>query len=174
MKAPKRDRVGATRGKLALVGVLAVVLVYVLASNFGGGASADAAPSAEAAAQEQAAPALEAAAPVTVAGGSPFGEFVEDRDWPKASLDKLLSFDPLGAPPWMAVVEREDIGSGESDATSLEELRNAASAIIFIADGQRVARIGSQDYRVGDLVGPYQITEITSAGIVLGEPTPGR
>jgi hypothetical protein len=173
MKAPKRDRVGATRGKLALVGVLAVVLVYVLASNFGG-ASPEAVPAADAASPEQAIPGAAASAPVAVAGASPFGEFAEDHDWPKPSLDKLISFDPLGAPPWIAVVERVEIGSGESDAKSLEELRNAASAIIFIADGQRVARIGSQNYRVGDLVGPYQITEITSAGIVLGEPSPGR
>ena len=84
------------------------------------------------------------------------------------------SFDPLAAPSWMAPAERvAATADEESDATTLEELRSAASAIIIIADGQRIARIGSQDYHVGDFVGPYQITDISSAGIVLSEPTAG-
>jgi hypothetical protein len=173
MKRAQRDRIGASRGKLALVGVLAVVLVYVLASNLGGadGAS-DAEPTqaAEAAAPIGSASAANASAPTSDEGG-PFGEFAEDHDWPKPSPDQLTAFDPMEAPPWMAPIELAAAAeSGGEGAASLEELRNAQSAIIFIADGKRVARIGSQDYHVGDFVGPYQITDISSAGIVLSEP----
>jgi hypothetical protein len=178
MKSAKRDRVGAARGKLALVGVLALVLVYVLVSNFSAMASGGGTPHAEAGAAPQAASAeavkedLVAPAPV---GANPFGEFAEDQDWPKTSLDKLMSFDPLAAPPWMAPAERvATTDAEESDTKSLEELRSAASAIIIVADGHRIARIGSQDYHVGDFVGPYQITDISSAGIVLSEPAAGR
>ena len=178
MKSAKRDRVGATRGKLALVGVLALVLVYVLVSNFSAMAGGGAAPQAAAEAAPQAASPepvkedLVAPAPV---GANPFGEFAEDRDWPKVSLDKLIGFDPLAAPTWAAPAERTaTTETGESDTQSLEELRSAASAIIIVADGHRIARIGSQDYHVGDFVGPYQITDISSAGIVLSEPADGR
>jgi hypothetical protein len=178
MSRPPRDRIGATRGKLALVGVLAMVLAGVLVRNFGGGgqelAQVDGA----------AAPRASSTAKATPAGGSepvpnqksynPFGEFAADRDWPTISLDKIISFDPLAAPPWAAAAEQaEAAANGEPEAKSLEELRTAANAIIFIADGQRVARIGDQEYHVGDRVGRYEITDISSAGIVLSEPAEG-
>ncbi len=177
MKRAQRDRVGATRGKLALVGVLAAALVCVLAVNFGGqGDGDDASQAAEAAAPATGELAVdELAASATEPGANPFGKFAQDDDWPKPALDKLVGFDPMAAPAWIAPVERAAIAeTGEAGATSLEELRNAASAIIFIADGQRVARIGTQDYHVGDFVGPYRITEISSAGIVLSESTLDR
>lgn len=177
MKSAKRDRVGATRGKLALVGVLAVVLIYVLVSNFSAMAGDGAVVPAEAkAAPRGASPAAaseEEASPAAV-GANPFGEFAEDRDWPKVSLDKLISFDPLAAPAWVDPAERTGASAEKPDTPSLEELRSAASAIIIVANGQRIARIGSQDYHVGDFVGPYQITDISSAGIVLSEPAAGR
>jgi hypothetical protein len=177
MKSAKRDRVGATRGKLALVGVLALVLVYVLISNLSAMGGAAALQTGETAAPTHAtadAVKEDLVAPAPV-GANPFGGFAEDRNWPRASLDKVTSFDPLAAPDWLAPAERVATTDAEqSETNTLEELRSAASAIIIVADGHRIARIGSQDYHVGDFVGPYQITDISSAGIVLSEPAAGR
>jgi hypothetical protein len=187
MNAQGRDRVGATRGKLAVVGVLAVVFVGVLASNFR--TAADEPIAAALPAEQPGAIALPALAAVErPANGSqlqpeakamqaraatPFGEFAEDGDWPEYSLDKLVSFDPFGTPTWLAAPEPAAEATAEAVSQSLQEFQEAQNAIILVSGDQRVARIGSQEYRVGDMVGPYQITEISSAGIVLSEPAAG-
>jgi hypothetical protein len=185
MNAVQGDRVGATRGKLAVIGLLAVVLVGVLASNFRG----DAGPAAELAVSSEAtrprlrpraigAAAFSPAAPdssATPDSESPFGKFAADADWPDYSLDELVRFDPLAAPTWNApaVAASGSEGGGESQAAALQQLQEAQNAIILVSGNERVARIGSQEYRVGDAVGPYLITGISSAGIVLSEPSKG-
>jgi hypothetical protein len=177
MKRVERNRVGATPGKLALVGVLGVVLAYVIVSNLGGMAGEESGASdvtSEAEAVADGAPVTDDATPQVVSG-NPFGDFAEDQNWPKTSLDSLISFDPMRAPEWMAPAELTASPAGdEENASTLDELRAAASAIIMVADGHRVARIGTQDYHVGDFVGPYQITDISSAGIILSEPKSDR
>ncbi len=187
MNAQGRDRVGATRGKLAAIGLLAVVFVGVLASNFRTAADepiAAALPAGQpSAVVSPAIPAVEGpsngpqiqseAEPTHAKAATPFGEFAEDGDWPEYSLDKLVSFDPFGTPTWMAAPEPVAEGPAEADSQSLKEFQEAQNAIILVSGDHRVARIGSQEYRVGDMVGPYQITEISSAGIVLSEPAAG-
>ena len=171
MNRAKCDRIGATRGKLALMGVLAVVLVCVLASNFRGSATelALTAPSPAAAPGELAGAAAES---VEASGPSPFGEFAADGDWPQTNVETIVDFDPLAAPPWKAVSEvtRADAANADTTEQTLEQVQQATNAIIFISGGQRVARIGTQDYHVGDMVGRFQITDISSAGLVLSEP----
>jgi hypothetical protein len=177
MNRKQGDRKDATRGKLILVGVLVVVLVCVLASNFRGSANepAPVAPSPAADARGPA-PAPVAAQATTVqapaASLGPFGEFAADGDWPAAALVKLVSIDPLKAPPWMAVSETVPTEETAADPMqqTLEQVQQAQSAIIFISGGHRGARIGTQDYHVGDMVGRFQISDISSAGIVLSEP----
>jgi hypothetical protein len=185
MNALQRDRVGATRGKLAVIGLLAVVLVGVLASNFRGGADAGAelaVSSAAARRRSRPQPVDDAAntpaepdPSATPETESPFGKFAADADWPSYSLDELVRFDPLAAPMWNApaVAASGGAGGGESHAAALQELQQAQNAIILVSGNERVARIGSQEYRVGDAVGPYLITGISSAGIVLSEPGKG-
>jgi hypothetical protein len=180
MSAQRRDHIGATRGKLALVGVLGLVLVYVVWSNFGGTGEQLALvdPATEGVPEQAAPPAI--AAPGSAAQPSaakpndgPFGEFSADADWPQFDLAKLVEFDPLAPPLWMNVVEEveeEVAATDESPDRSLEELQNAENAIIFMTGNERVARIGSEEFRVGDMVGNYKITDISSAGIVLSEP----
>jgi hypothetical protein len=180
MKADKRDRIGATRGKIAVVGALGAVLVTVLASNFRGAAEEPAVASltADAAATPvaPAAPQAPALAPAATASQSPnrpttaapFGEFAADGDWPAYSLEKLVRFDPFAAPAWMAVTEQSAEDDQDDDQT-LKDLQEAQNAIILVTGDQRVARIGSQEYRVGDMVGAYRITDISSAGIVLSD-----
>jgi hypothetical protein len=183
MNAAKGVPIGATRGKLAVVGGLAAVLVAVVASNFRGAAiePAVAATPEPAEAPAAAAPAVvvptetpvEAASAATPTTADPFGKFAVDADWPRYDLDKLVGFDPLAAPAWYAPSEQEATAeaAGVDPAQSLRELQEAQNAIILVTGEHRVARIGSQEYRVGDMVGPYLITDISSAGIVLSDPT---
>ncbi|HYO25645.1 MAG TPA: hypothetical protein VEQ85_11940 [Lacipirellulaceae bacterium] len=164
------NRIGATRGKLALVAILAVVLAYVVASNFRGSA-------------EEPFVAPEAAAPseniASLPGGeprrapasniqSPFGEFAVDRPWKTPPLDQLAGFDPLALPSWKAAPA--EAAEENPAAPSLDDIQQADSAIIFVTGNERVARIGDQDYHVGDHVGRLEVKDISSAGIVLSEP----
>lgn len=172
MKGAERDRIGATRGKLTLVGVLAVVLVYVLASNFRNSADDLAVASARpAGARAMRTGAKSRGAKPAAAAESPFGDFAADADWPQAPLDRVVSFDPLATPAWRAGDAHAATKSGAPGAPSLAQLQQAQNAIIFVAGDERVARIGAQDYHVGDIVGGFQITEISSQGIVLSEST---
>jgi hypothetical protein len=182
MTAVQRDRVGATRGKLAAMGLLAVVLVGVLASNFRGEADeaaslavASVGPRPRARAVVAAAKASESPDPAaTSASDSPFGKFAVDAHWPGHSLDELVRFDPLAAPAWNAPAAASSAANdGGAQTASLQQLQEAQNAIILVSGNERVARIGSQEYRVGDKVGSYLITGISSAGIVLSEATAG-
>src|SRR5262249_29722743 len=101
MNRANGDRIGATRGKLALVGVLAAVLVGVLASNFRGSAGEPALAAPDSGPRRP----IPAPASAVAAETSPFGEFAADGDWPHAELDKLVGFDPFAAPSWMAASE---------------------------------------------------------------------
>ncbi len=176
MSGANRKGAGATRGQLVLVGVLALVLVGVIANNLrgGDGATAEAvAPESEPVASENAAPvaAPQAAAEPTsaepVRPTGPFGEFAVDQDWPDPSLDQLIDFDPLATPAWVAAPADAET---PAESMGLEELQQAQNAIIFVSEGVRVARIGDQEYHVGDAIGQFRITDISSAGIVLSDP----
>jgi hypothetical protein len=177
MNAVQRDRIGATRGKLAVIGLLAVALVGVLAANFRGESHAAEEPAAVGEVAElqpaaaKAAPTVDSTPSSSQASKSatPFGEFAIDADWPEYSLDQLVSFDPFAAPAWNA--HAADANDAGAQSASLQELQEAQNAIILVSGNERVARIGAQEYRVGDKVGPYLITGISSAGIVLSEPT---
>lgn len=174
-----RDRVGATPGKLALMAVLAVLFVAVIASNWpssGGPAVGVAA----------GAPAAEASRPTTIlsppSGGSanasdspqtesatsPFGEFAADENWPDVSLKAATSFDPLAIASWAApaVAENEDSGFTEEH---VKELLGAQNAIILMSGETRLARIGDREFKVGDTIGHFRISDISAQGVVLSE-----
>jgi hypothetical protein len=175
MSRVERGRIGATRGKLVVVGLLAAALVGVVAKNFHGASprpAVEVAPVATVPAARPVAPS-KAAAPTErgpALPASPFGKFADDVVAPAYSLERLIRFDPLAAPAWMAATEQSAGAVGPHDQT-FEELQAAQNAIILVTGNHRVARIGAQEYRVGDMVGRYQITDISSAGIVLSLPT---
>jgi hypothetical protein len=148
------------------VGVLAVILIGVVAKNIRGPSEepSAAAPAVAPTTSGTDASALVASKPA--AGGSPFEEFAVDADWPAPSLEQLVNFDPFAPPASVAASEN---GTDSTD-DSLSNLRQAQDAIIFVTGGERVARIGETEYHVGDAVGRFRITEISSAGIVLSEP----
>jgi hypothetical protein len=163
MKRQSNKRTGVTKGQLALIAILGVILVGVLASNFSTGEATEfalASPSDAAAAGAATTPSPAAAGP----NQSPFGEYAVDQNWPRVPVDDVVKFDPLAdGTADLPVVP-------EYNAEEIEELRNAQDAIIFMSDGETIARIGSKEFHVGDIVGGLEIREISSAGIVLSEP----
>jgi hypothetical protein len=162
MKRQPNKKAGATKGQLVLIGVLGVVLIAVVASNF----SSDDAPELTVASPTEpaaGAPATPGAASAAAAQG-PFGEYAVDQNWPRMPVDDVVKFDPLADGQADAPV------TPEYNAEEIDQLRAAQDAIIFMSDGETIARIGAKEFHVGDIVGGLEIREISSAGIVLGEP----
>ena len=175
MSKPPRNKVGATPAKLVLVGLLSIVLIAVLAPKFMGGPAPGAAATAVAEAETpsdantEVELATETASPATAAA-SPFGAFASDPSWPQMPLEEITKFDPLATAAWAAPAP--DIAATaerEHGEEQLNELRNAQNAIIITAGEKRIARIGEYEFQVGDTVGEFKITDITSAGVVLSK-----
>lgn len=168
MSRQSRKKSGATPKQLALVGILSLVLVGVLASQWLGG---------DAPAIELASEAHEAEPPkkneethVTPAGQSPFGAYAADEPWPALDVDAASEFDPLKTPDWAhAAPDVEALAEQKHSEEKLNELRNATNTIIITAGDKRIARIGKHEYQVGDTIGDFEITDISSAGVVLSE-----
>lgn len=166
-----RVNVGATPGKLALVGVLAVVMVIVIASNW---PSAAAPPDADATlAAEPPGPGVVATSAVTTnlqepVPVGPFGEFAEDHHWPELSMKEVTAIDPLAVSAWavpLAAASEQSLDEQEQ----VEALISGENAIILVSGDKRIARIGDREYQVGDVVGHLQISEISAKGVVLSE-----
>jgi hypothetical protein len=165
-------RLGATPGKLALIGVLAVVLIGVIASNW-----PSAAPASDEVAGEttdvspmfnSVADAL-AATPGAPAPGDPFGEFASDADWPELPLKEVTRHDPFAAAAWAVRPDALDEAEEEYSEEQINELLSAQNAIILMTGDRRIARIGSQEFEVGDVYGHFKIVEISARGVVLSE-----
>jgi hypothetical protein len=162
-------KLGATPGKLAVVGVLALVMIGVIASNWPSDEAAPVADTVEAAAEAPVATVAESsAAPAAdAAAAGPFGEFAVDRHWPERAVKEVAGFDPLAASEWIKPPAAES-GPVVSEQ-QINELLAAENAIIFVAGDKRIARIGDQVFQVGDVVGRYIISDITAKGVVLDE-----
>ncbi|MDZ4659264.1 MAG: hypothetical protein SH868_16955 [Bythopirellula sp.] len=166
------ERHGATPSKLATVGILAAVLGFVIWNQVSSGAK----PAVAKKSPERTAPqtqgvvqAASASAPVTMQGQTP----AETRQWPKLKLEKVVKNDPFAMPMWYLMAQAEDTGSKAGSlvrsAQVLEELKKQQTKIVVITEEDRVATIGEQSFRVGDMIEGFQISEITRSGIVLTE-----
>lgn len=168
------ERNGATPGKLAMVGTLAVALVAVMWHNFAPSQSP-----AETKKTPQASPQpddlrAEKSAPAQSVPIKPELALATMRKvWPKYSLDKITKYDPLAKPMWYLMAQAAEEGTaGASLARSaqvLEELKKQPTKIVVISGNERIATIGELSFRVGDTIEGLQVTEITTDGIVLTE-----
>jgi hypothetical protein len=164
-------KVGATPGKLALIGILAVVMVIVIASNWPSAAAPLADETALAAEPSDPTPAAasEATTDTPVAtSASPFGEFAEDQHWPELPLKEVTEFDPFAISKWAVPAVGVD-GAPVLNEEQINEMLAAENAIILVSGDKRIARIGDQEFQVGDVLGRFKITDITSKGVVLSE-----
>ncbi|MCH2114019.1 MAG: hypothetical protein MK171_03785 [Pirellulales bacterium] len=162
---------GATPAKLALVGVLGVVFLAVVVPQMrgkpSGMAPADSPRTKKVKGKEQVGQQSEAGVRLE-ADASP-----NLREWSKILLEQVVSYDPLAAPDWYvkaaAVPEAAQLKDDrdEANALALAELEKQGASIVVIANQQRMATIGTQRVKVGDLIKGYQVSSITTEGIVL-------
>jgi hypothetical protein len=99
---------------------------------------------------------------------NPFGDFAVDQNWPEPTIGEITKHDPFAAGSW-AGAQAESAEDEALTEKRINELMESKDAIIFMTGGTRVARIGKQEFRVGDRLGRYTISAITSQGVVLSE-----
>jgi hypothetical protein len=177
MSEPRNMRVGATPGKLALIVVLSIALVGVIAKNWPSSSPEEKSPTAEAyiAQGSTSSPTVATTTPTAIAppemnkatSDNPFGEFLVDDDWQELPLKEVTKYDPFAIADWAMAAEAGGLAGDMMSEKQINELLAAKDAIIFMTGDKRVARIGKQDFRVGDRIGRYKISDITAKGVVL-------
>lgn len=166
---------GATPGKLALVGCLAVGLVFVLWNQQSTG---DEKPVSRKSSPQSLSPQQVAATKKKVLVPKPVITEQAKRqtlqEWPQMPLAGVVKNDPFAKPSWyLATLATAKQGGNESALQAeqqLENLRKEPTKIVVISSGERIATIGTESYRVGDIVAGFEITEINMDGVVLTEP----
>ena len=173
---------GATPGKLALIGVLAVVFVGVLVFQFGGMLF-----DATTANQPAAAQPADGDAPDGVVTASAPAALAPDEQprppWPPVSLQEALAHDPFAVSPALAVLLGPEPAPA-SDATAaldeadqlraarlqetLDVLRHHGVSLIFDKGQGPLAAIGDQMLQIGDVIGGFRVVDISvQRGVVL-------
>ncbi len=180
-KLPDFSKLGATPGKLALIAVLAVVLVIVLAVQFGGdlgaGQPREDAPDGKSGGPE---PPVPRAGPAP----SPSGRGGERHDarqpWPKLELAEVSAYDPFAAATPVAgpMETPSETAANETERVQreqiLEQLReNGVRAVIGSSRHGNAAVIGAETVRVGDVLAGFRVVDVEADGVVL-EPSPSE
>ena len=186
------QKIGATPGKLALVGVLGIVLIAVIAVQLPGRTdSAGAAATRRQArtrseSKRRPAARLRRTTPAktdTTENKKPASESVEaePRHWPELPLEEIVGYDPLATPHWLAEARRAappeekrkqlaaEAERQQEKANLLEKLREQGIQAVVISAGKKEAIIGDQPVHVGDFLEGFQVTDITKQGVVLKE-----
>lgn len=152
-------RLGATPGKLALVCVLGVVLVGVLTLGQPGRADSNAArPDRPRPKPGQTTPAESTRTPHLPAP--------DTRVWPAVTMEELLAHNPFQDPRAPAEPRAQ---APRANPSALAELQRQGASIVVIGDGEKRAMIGDRQYKIGDVVNGYQVTDITTSGVVFTE-----
>jgi hypothetical protein len=92
---------------------------------------------------------------------------VADDDWHELPLSAVTKHDPFAIADWAMAAQAGGLAGDVASEKQINELLAAKDAIIFMAGEKRVARIGNQEFRVGDTIGRYKISDITAQGVVL-------
>lgn len=173
----KSKRFGATPGKLVLIAVLAVTLVSVVVLQLPDSKSAAGQPEAnqEDSRQETAQSRINSKSrsesTTEVSRGMPV------KSWPRIPVETAIQVDPFALPPWARATPVAGPKAGPASnhnsetprepPVSLETLKKQHVSIVIVADGQKVAKLGKRDVRVGDEIGGFVVAEINMDGIVL-------
>jgi hypothetical protein len=186
---PSRSR--ATPRQVALVAVLSVVFVVVLIMQFGGSSGAEQATERR---QASARPVRTPSA-ATASGGMETTEQrgklpPSGRSWPTLEPKQVLSHDPFRVPADFTADEETagptseteldpEAASRQAEAArrqaeqqrTLAKLREqGVTAIVGTTKGGRVAVVGSQVVRVGDVLEGFRVIAVEPDGLVLQLP----
>jgi len=190
-------RMGATPGKLALVGVLAVVLGTVLVGQL-----PDSTTTPEVARRPRT-PMLNQSNSTAAANQPrniqqrthqsqprPFHsnsstksreQSSEPPTWPDLSLETIVAFDPFATPQWLSSATAAaqagpvdtrlltEAARRARKASVLKDLQDQGTTIVVITSDDKRATIGNQTFRIGDHLEGFVITDITRQGVVLTE-----
>ena len=174
-ESPESSKLGATPGKRVLIAVPAVVLVAVLAVQFGGavGARGSGEGDSDGDGPQPGASCRPGAAPC----GEPGVAEDDPNPWPRFEVAEVSAYDPFarGAssvrpvePP--AATARPERDRPRQDQR-LEQLReHGVQAVVVSSGGGNVAVVGSEIVRVGDLLGEFRVVGIEADGVVLERP----
>ncbi|QDS98950.1 hypothetical protein [Adhaeretor mobilis] len=168
-KKSNPSKIGATPGKLAVVGLLSIVLIFVVFRGAGKNSAV----------RPRAALAASSLSEVVVnpQGSKPSEERKADvalfkGDWPQIAIDNVVAFDPLGT-VLPGDDERAALAGGQQEDTegdaTLAGIKESGSAIVLLSGGEKIARYGTLELRIGDKVGDYRVRDISSEGVVLSE-----
>jgi hypothetical protein len=184
------SKIGATPGKLVLVGVLAIILISVLVFQTGG-------TDAPAASAEKPKPALrtrptrphqrrarrQAVTKASVTQGDLEPSPREARPWSEARLEEVLQYDPFAVPEALAPPEparrtttgKDPAAGSQPEAVkkqreqALAALRHQGVQMIFFDEDEQVALLGDRMVRVGDTLDGFRVLAIGPEGITLSE-----
>ena len=169
-------RVGATPGKLALIGVLAVILAYVVISQLPNGSSSAAKPDPPSRRTPR-----RGANATTVEITKPAALATEREAWPQPDLKQAVANDPFARPLWARVAQGQGSESPtnrsmaqlaqaaeDAKAEALAKLRAEGATMIVVLDGKPLALVGERQIRIGDRLEGFYVQDITASGIVLG------
>ena len=167
-KKNRKKKPKATRGQLALIGVLSVVLVGVIVMQLPD--SPDHKPRKSAGKPHK----MLASLAVGEQSAVETDKEVVVREWPKLSLSDVEKLDPFAAPAWYQATlaldtqtEQNTDSQAIAEQLQLKELQQTGAAIVLIAGSQRVATVGPHFVRVGDKIDGYEVSNITAEGVIL-------
>jgi len=181
---------GFNMKKLVLIGVLAVILIAVIAFQLAGSSSTTARATANKGKQRNPGnpPANTPATPPTrqpqpnrsnQAAQTSQPENTTRRSWPSYALESVLAHDPFAAPGWTRTSEEIDAAVAapttdsevetvvNTDAILLAELKTQGVSMVMITEGKKVAKVGDKELREGDKIGGFVVKEINRQGVVL-------
>ncbi len=166
------EKMGATPGKLALIGVLVLVLGMVIVKQLPKGTPSGASPSLATASLERSK--TEKAGPTKQATSETQATETNAKSklapWPELGLKETLTSNPFALPSW-AVPKEKSVARTETheESEELAELLSQGTSIVVIGQGKKSATIGEQKLYVGDILEGYQVTDITTQGVVLNK-----
>ncbi len=177
-----QEKIGATPGRLALVGILSVILVMTCVIQFGDLRSETATvPENDTAATK------ERSQPKKLAQKPGLGAEMEKTTspWPVMEVAHVRQHDPFRmAPPWHDATPANQITATEEGPDPAEEAAAAAKAArdrilkeireqgvrwVVVSREEAVAAIGNREVRVGDVFGGLRVTQISLDGVTLVE-----
>ena len=163
-ETPLMKRLGVTPAKLALIGVLAVVLLVVIVIQWPSSAQSPPAVLNAVNATEEDGAARGSVAPPTADQQSPRSQVV----WPELTLAEIVQHDPFQLPVHLRPNPVNESKPKDShDPLILQTLTEAEEGMILMVGNEHVARVGAKTLRPGDKIGSYRVSKIDATGIWL-------